>query len=395
MIRFEASHARAGAARRLGALLLGAALLALAAPAGAIPRFAARYGQSCILCHQDPTGGAMRSLYASQFLVPRELAMRRLSTEQMANISPQIGKNLIVGADVQTLFLSKRDVQTGFGVNGFFQMQASLYLDFQLSDRWSVLMSRRQSSGADGLSYGGVQSFGLGFVLPWNGYVKVGRFLPAFGLGLEDHTAFVRQYLGLAPPNDSDSGLELGVYPGHFAVNVAVLNGALGSSFDYDNSRALLGRAGGRFRLGKLLLSAGGSVWRNKEAAGRRWIYGPFGSASLGPLTWLGEFDWSRLDSTAAGAVTALILTQELSCQVVQGLDLRGTYSFEDPNVKFDGATQSRWGAGFDARIYPFLRLEALVNFWRFRAGPEVADSQGNRIGYRYTESALTAHFFY
>ena len=33
--------------------------------AGAVPRYSARYEQNCMLCHVNPTGGGMRSSYAT------------------------------------------------------------------------------------------------------------------------------------------------------------------------------------------------------------------------------------------------------------------------------------------------------------------------------------------
>ena len=367
--------------RLILALAAAAALLGSAPPAAAIPRFAARYGQTCILCHQDPTGGGLRSLYASQFLVPNELVMARLPDSLIANIDPQVGKNLIVGADVQTLYLATRRTPTE---SGFLQMQATLYLDFHVGERWSAQMVRREQ--------GDFQALGLGFVLPASGYVKVGRFWPAFGLRLEDHTAFVRRGLGYIPPTDSDTGLEMGVYPGAFYANAGVFNGELGSIFDNDRGRALLGRAGVRLRLGGLLVSGGGSVWRNPvslgDTAGTRGTrvnYGPFGTLSLGPATWLGEFDWSRLN-TPTGHVTALYFSQELSWRLCRGLDLLGTYDFADSDWSDGGNTQERFGAGLDARIYPCLRLGGRVNWGQFTAG--YTDLVGT--GQRDTEVVLT-----
>jgi len=51
---------------KLLSLALLASWLITAGEAGAVPRYSARYGQSCTLCHQNPTGGGMRTLYASQ-----------------------------------------------------------------------------------------------------------------------------------------------------------------------------------------------------------------------------------------------------------------------------------------------------------------------------------------
>src|SRR5437667_11789971 len=63
-------------AKVVGAIL--GVLLALgASEAGAVPRYSARYGQKCALCHVNPSGGGLRAAYASQKLVPEEIAWAR------------------------------------------------------------------------------------------------------------------------------------------------------------------------------------------------------------------------------------------------------------------------------------------------------------------------------
>ena len=85
---------------RLAVTLL---LLVGASAAHALPRYTAVYGQNCVLCHVNPTGGGMRSLYASQFLVPEEIAASGWQPEEMETLSPQISPNLAVGLDLRTL----------------------------------------------------------------------------------------------------------------------------------------------------------------------------------------------------------------------------------------------------------------------------------------------------
>nr|MEE4266754.1 hypothetical protein [Candidatus Krumholzibacteria bacterium] len=52
----------------------GLSPLILAGEAHAVPRYTAQYGQSCTLCHTNPTGGGLRTEYASQYLIPEEIA---------------------------------------------------------------------------------------------------------------------------------------------------------------------------------------------------------------------------------------------------------------------------------------------------------------------------------
>ena len=48
----------------LALLIALSGLLVLPSVACALPRFAARVGASCSLCHVDPSGGGMRTDYA-------------------------------------------------------------------------------------------------------------------------------------------------------------------------------------------------------------------------------------------------------------------------------------------------------------------------------------------
>ena len=73
-----AGSARMARTTRWGAcftLSLAALSLLPALRAGALPRYSARYEQNCSLCHVNPSGGGMRSGYATQQLIPKEIAM--------------------------------------------------------------------------------------------------------------------------------------------------------------------------------------------------------------------------------------------------------------------------------------------------------------------------------
>ena len=72
-----------------------------AEPAQALPRYSARYEQNCGLCHVNPTGGGQRTLYAAQYIIPSELAMRNATPEQLAAIDPQLSKSISIGVDLR------------------------------------------------------------------------------------------------------------------------------------------------------------------------------------------------------------------------------------------------------------------------------------------------------
>ena len=181
-------------------LLVSAGSLCLAVVnAYTIPRYSARYEQDCNLCHMNPTGGGQRTTYSTQYIVPKELALLGLDEETLANIDPQLSKAVTIGADARTMyFLSDLDetaiLETPPSEN-FFQMQGNLYVNLQMTDRFSLYFHKGL-----GPSSSTPEIFGLGYSLPANGWVTVGRFVPDFGWRTPDHTAFVRHYMASSRP---------------------------------------------------------------------------------------------------------------------------------------------------------------------------------------------------
>ncbi len=386
----------AGAVRVTGILLV-VALLACGAcgTSLAIPRFSARYQQTCGLCHMNPTGGGERTVYASQVLVPSELSYQKYTAEQLMQIDPQIGKNLVVGFDGRTIY--HKGNKTIIGVDNFIHMEGDVDLTFQIDPRFLAYVDRGLTQTPE--------AFGVGYILPWAGYVKVGRFYPAFGWRFDDHTAFTRMKALHAtsdgsdldgPPNfDYDTGLEAGVFPGRLSLIGAVLNGSFAGTPD-NNSRVALSAQGlGRGHVGPVGFGAGGSFWNNDEPDAMRTAYGPYGYLTLGPATWVGEADWtwSRPPGTTSPLsilvpVTHFTTSHELSFVLRRGVTLRGTYDFFDPDVRARTGTRARYGIGADFMPYPFAMVMATMNFHRFQRGAVVT-------GTNYNMLELQVHIFY
>ncbi len=367
------------------ALALAFALLPLCAQA--TPRYAARYRQNCNLCHHNPTGGGMRSLYASQYLVPTEMVIRPLPAERLEKIQPQVSESITIGTDVRMIHHWAEETRPAPERN-FFQMQGDLYLRFQADERLSAYMDRGTSST--------LEIFGLAYVLPWNGFVKFGRFTPAFGWKFDDHRQFTREGrssdtlppdLFFEPPAQTDVGIEVGLYPRRFFLVASLLNGTSGNSFDLDEELGHTVQLGYRFAVGPFGLVAGGSWWRNIESGGQRTAAGPFAALQVGPFVWLGEADWSNLDGDTSER-TALLTSHEVTWQLRRGLDLRGVYNFADPDVDRDTGSRMKVGGGVDALVTPFLGIKAMVNAYENTAGVHVQSPD-------YVQSELTLHLFY
>jgi hypothetical protein len=338
-------------------------LFAAALASQATPRYAARYEQSCHLCHDDPSGGGKRSLYTAQFILPAELVSFPPGPEALEAIDPRIGNNLSVGCDLRTIFHESED---DAGEQGFLQMQGSVYFAFDPDPRYALYFTR-------GIT-GNYEAFGMARVLPAHGYVKAGRFVPPYGWRFADHTAYVREHGGFFPPAHSDVGLEAGIFPGRFSAQVAVVNGARGNLRDADSDLAASGLLLGRFRLAGVALATGGSFTLHpRDAAGvRREGGGLCGSLSVGRLTWVGQSDWLQ-DERAEERTTGWLVSQEFSGRLERGLDLLVTHDFQDFDLDLKTGARERWGAGAEWRPSAFAQLRVMLQRVRVDAGPALA----------------------
>ena len=368
---------------RLGAAILLAIVAGTLLPALkalALPRYAARYEQNCMLCHVNPSGGGMRSAYAVQELVPKEFAMSPATPELLKEIDPRIGKHLSIGTDFRQLFLLESEGSALAAPQGFFPMQGDIYVTFQLDPKFLLYYDKGFTN-----TY---EAFGLAHVLPFDGYVKAGRFVPAYGWKFDDHTLFVRDSEGFAPPANSDAGVEVGLSPNPFEVQVALLNGSRGATLDNDRRLAMSGNASARFNVGPVagLLGLAGYVQPGVDvdlSTG-----GVFGYLSGWNVTWVGQTDWVRRHAPESSPNTGIASSQELTVLLKRGVEFKSTYDFFDPDRHIRSGAKDRWGVGFDVMPRSFLVLEALYRHTRVHSGPAL-DTGG------YDEGLFQLHLLY
>lgn len=370
--------------RRLGLATLLFVLAGWTGAAHAIPRYTTRYRQNCTLCHQNPTGGGLRSLYASQYLVPNEMVLKRYPPERIERIHPDISPSVTIGTDMRTAHFWTSEKRPE---SNFFQMQGSLYVSYTVDDHISANLSFDQT--------GSTEIYGLGWVLPWSGYVKAGRFVPVFGWKFADHNMFNREQLWFDQPYNTDAGIEIGIYPKHLGIWAAILNGEPGSNPRFDTNRdfAYVGGALAQFNVAAVGIGLGGSIWENPSEpagarSGRRTAGGPFGYFNWRRLTWMWEVDASRLTVPTVNSKTKLITTHEVSYQVRHGLDVLATYNAVDPDLDLKSGTRERYGVGVEVLPVPFVELQAALNFFRTETGLDVTDPD-------FTRTEVQLHLFY
>ncbi len=367
------------AIRTIAAIFAVALLLAAASAfrADAVPRYSARYGQRCGLCHVNPSGGGMRTAYASQQLVPDEIAWARATAESALVPDPQITRSLAVGADFRELYIGSSDASRNLD---FFQMQGDLYLAFQLEPRATLYYGRGMTDSRE--------LFATAYVLPLTGYVKAGRFVPSYGWKFDDHTMYVRDALGLAPPANSDVGLEVGLQPGRFDVQLGLVNGSRGSTLDTDNRLAQSANAIARWSAGALGAGLGVAGYLQPGRRSDLAVGGTYGYLTWRGLTWLGELDLARREPADTSRVTALVTSHELSFVAHRGLELIATYDFFDPDRYYASGSKSRWGIGLHCMPRPYLALGTTYRRTHFESGPALS-------GDDFDETVLQLHVAY
>ena len=326
------------------------ASLLVGATSSALPKFASRTGLKCQSCHINPTGKGMRNEFGRTFGQDEIVLPTFKGLTDLDDYSTSLTPNIGFGGDFRELFFYEQNQN----VSSFFQMQGDMYLDLRLNKKFLVYFDK-------GL-YTGFEVFGMARVLPLDGYIKVGKFMPAYGTRIDDHTYFIRggppgggPWAGLFPTTpvsypiglpfgerSEDTGLELGFFPGIFSFNVGLFNGEPGGGLTGETGtkyKAVALRGDATFKLGSIPINFGGSIYNLPGDAATNTYYGVFGSiTALEKLTLNSEVDYLQT-VTSGRTFVGVVYWDELNYMAVQGLDLKLAYEFYDPdNVRKNGS---------------------------------------------------------
>lgn len=204
--------------------------------------------------------------------------------------------------------------------------------------------------------------------LPYMGYLRAGRFMPAFGTRIADHTAYIRRPFGLSQenPNTRVLGVEAGIAPNYPHVTASVFKP---STADANNPvepgdgwgaalqagwRDLGWQLGASAMIRRRPLSLEGDTM---EAA----IHGAFNPWFYWknvPLTWLAEVTVGQYQRPFSGNETQRIaMYHALAWTAWNGLILRARYDAFDPDFEVQDDHIHRPGMGLDWTIIPGLTL--------------------------------------
>ena len=307
----------------------------------ATPRYAAKYGQSCNLCHVNPTGGGMRTLYGAQFF--SKMDMQWTPEENFEDYNPRLNDNFQYGGDYRSIYWAERTKtnSTNNTLNSFLTMQADLYFAITPADNLLIYLEKGIGSAFEAyVLIRGLSEYGV---------LKVGRFVPSYGWRFAEHKAYVRDFLGYRSYTtregvvqvSEDHGVEFGLYPMEWEISASITNGVAAGpgagGIDIRNEgKAFSTRALKRLSLGEVAMTLGGSfryaeIGKNPPVS--RYV-GGFWGANYSNWTLVGETDWITKENPQSKLVeTQLVTTQVLNYQIRSGLSIFAGYDFWDPNI--------------------------------------------------------------
>jgi hypothetical protein len=315
---------------RAGRSLLVLTLVSLGADrAAAEPMFLSRQYARCATCHYSATGGGLLTPYG------RSLSREELSTTGRSGADPAqanahgehsflwglLGDSLgpvSLGIDLRPAHLDVH-FPGGSQTRDFF-MNAALQAAFR-KDEWTVYaeLGRQPRTGEPEydsyehwIAYQGARGFG----------VRAGRFLPAFGIRLADHSAFNRRPLGL-DTDDQVYGVELSHASDKHLLQISASPGRADSILRDDGERAFT--AAGRWQtdLGPRTVLVLSGLFQNESSLDPRRTTGgvAFGFAPASRVSVWTEVDAQFQDGVSGAPM--YVLLNETSVEIVRGAWLK------------------------------------------------------------------------
>jgi hypothetical protein len=334
--------------------------------------FLSRQYTRCTTCHFSPTGGGLLTPYG------RSLARDELSTTGARHDAtpdpsapPAGGIDLMdnrlgpvsVGIDVRPAHLDVRF--PGGKVTRDFLMTADLLAAYR-NGPWTVYGEIGREPRTDGakidsyeywVSHQGTKGFG----------VRVGRFLPAYGIRYSDHTAFSRAALGL-DVYDQLYAVEVSHTGDRHRIDLTAGPGRADSILDDDGRKAFTAAARLQFDLNPRTVLVLSGLHRGKaDLESRSQLAGlALGFAPARRLnTWT---EANVLKVQGVDGSPSYTLVNETALEVYRGLWLKLS-----PQLRTEVGNSSAGTVrlGFGADLLPRARWNADVSYYRDRSRGE------------------------
>jgi hypothetical protein len=210
---------------------------------------------------------------------------------------------------------------------------------------------------------------------PYQAYAKAGRFVPSFGLRLDDHTSHIRRAFELdgGLPESRVTGVEVGAAPNYPFVQASWFKMASRARvpdawdiFDLDDGWGAAVNAGWR----DLSWSVGGSAMirsRELNEGGDTSTFGVFGivnpwrySRSL-PITYQVEYDYGTYQRASGNETEHAAFYQELNWVAYNGITFLLAHDWADPDREVRDDHDHRVQLGVQITPYPGVTFDARI----------------------------------
>jgi hypothetical protein len=328
-------------------------LICASASLFAEPYFAIREGLKCSACHTNITGGGKRTRMGTGYgAIDLPWKPVDLQGRNIPHYFELVNQVISIGGDFRTFHRSTFSDE-GPNTNTFQVDKSNLYLQADLiPEKLTFYLDETVAPG-------GAQTreiFGLLRNLPGRSWIKAGKFLPPFGLRLEDDRAFIREVTGFNF-NAPDTGLEVGFEPGSFSIAASITNGTT-SIADSDQSKQIVGTVGyirDLFRLG-----VSGS--HNEVDDDSRQVYGVWAGLKIKSAVFMGEADWIREDGDQLNR-NQTVTYLEMDYKITNGWNAKLAYEYFDPDRDINENERDRVVVGIESFLTSFVQLQVFYKF--------------------------------
>jgi hypothetical protein len=212
---------------------------------------------------------------------------------------------------------------------------------------------------------------------PYQSYAKAGRFVPAFGLKLDDHTTRTRREFELdtSLPETRVLGVEAGFYSPYpfFQVSYFKMKNKFEEPdpwdiFDVDDGWGSALNAGWR-DLGWSLGTSAMLRRRPLDQGGDTDTYAVYGSLNPWyfwqhiPLTLQGEIDTGTAQRASGLDQKKLVMYGEVDWMVWNGVNLLAAYDWADPDRDVIDDESGRFQIGAQLTVYPGVTLDTRIRY--------------------------------
>ncbi|MEO1482171.1 MAG: hypothetical protein AAFU77_08685 [Myxococcota bacterium] len=196
--------------------------------------------------------------------------------------------------------------------------------------------------------------------VPYNGYVRAGRFQKPYGWRHPDHTLFTRNTIGFGQYGQV-YGVEAGINPNYPFAQVAAFYQGI-DSFPGDLAPEGAG-ASATFGYRDLGYQIGGSFESLfLESGETQYTFGPMFGLNFYPFVLMGEIDY-RMTSGDDGSTGGLFAFAEANYLIYQGITALVYYGYAVPDLDATDLTISRITGGLQWDVLPSVQLAAQYRY--------------------------------